>query len=334
MENKQKDPVLEAFQTLKETSVPEPVAQRRMQANFIQQIQQVREETVTFSRKSRLNQQRNQKNNLIYRWRTSSMTVKIIGAIVALATLLGGAGAGTVYAAQTALPDDALYDVKVWSEDVRLDLAQSPEEDLALHLDFADRRIEEMFALLDEGKPLDVELKLELIQHLWLAEQLIGDCEDPILAQDQVRDRLKLQDQLLMDAPEDALLTQTRDMLQQRIHLMDCDTEECRQQVCQDGDCLTGDQDMVQDQIRDQLRIDQPEGAGSETGNGYTGEYPEPQQGQNEDPGTGQGAENQPDGAGDGGQNAGNGSGQEKTPEPAENQQSGDGNGNGGGNGK
>lgn len=332
--NPEKDPViLEALQAARDVSVPEPADQRRMQARFIQQIQQVRQENVTFSRKPRLNKRQSFANNGFLQWRTKTMAVKIIGIIVAIATVLGGAGAGTVYASQSALPDDMLYDVKVWSEDTRLDMTQAPEDDLALHLEFADRRIEEMIALLEEGKTPELELNLELVGHLWMAEQLIDDCEDPIQAQEQVHQRLMIQEQLLTNAPEDALMTQTRSMLRQQLNLMECEPgdEECQQAVCEDGGCMTGDQDMTHEQVRDQLREDQPEGAGSETGNGYTGEYPEPQQGKDEEKGDGQGNSDQEKEPGDG---TGNGGNQNENPGPGEDQQPGDGNGNGnGGNG-
>jgi hypothetical protein len=332
--NPEKDPiVLEALQAARDVSSPEPAGQRRMQARFIQQIQQVRQENVTFSRKPRLNKRQSFKNNRFLQWRTNTMAVKIIGIIVAIATVLGGAGAGTVYASQSALPDDILYDVKVWSEDTRLDMAQAPEEDLALHLEFADRRIEEMLALFEEGKTPDLELKLELAGHLWMAEQLIVDCDDPIQAQDQVRQRLMTQDQLLTNVPEDALMTQTRSMVRQQLNLMDCELgdEECQQAVCEDGGCMTGEQPMTHEQVRDQLREDQPEGAGSETGNGYTGEYPEPQQGKDEETGNGQG--NGSDEEKEPGDGTGNGGNQNENPGPDEDQQPGDGNGNDNGNG-
>lgn len=283
--NPQQDPkILQSLQAMKEVPTLEPSEQRRMQADFIQQIQRVRADTVTFSQKSRLNHRKQFANNLFLRWRTSSMATKIIGIIIAITTVLSGAGAGTVYAAQSALPDEALYDVKLWSEEVQLDLAQSPESDLALHLKFADRRVEEMLEMQAEGEDVDPELGLELTGHLWMAEQLAGECEDPLEAQQQIRQRLMNQEQLLTNAPEDALMTQTRQMLQQQLRLMQCDPEDedCQQQVCEDGGCMTGDQPMTHEQVRDQLREDQPEDAGG-NGNGYTGEYPEPQQGKDEE---------------------------------------------------
>jgi hypothetical protein len=322
----EQDPHLrEGLQAIKAVPEIEPAQQRRLQADFIQQIQRVRAESVTFSRNSRLNHQKHNPNPLVFRWRTSTMTVKMIGIIAAIAIALSGAGAGTVYAAQSALPDDGLYDLKLWSEEVRLDLTSAPEKDLALHLAFADRRVDEMLALQAENKAIDPELNLELTGHLWMAEQLVEQCEDPLQAQAQVQQRLMNQEQLLANAPEDALMTQTRSMIRQQLHLMECEPgdEDCQQQACEEGGCMLGDQPMTHDQIREQLREDQPEGAGSETGNGYTGEYPEPQQGNDGEPG--------PDGEQPG--SGGNGANQDGEP-GSDGEQPGNGGDGGGGNGK
>jgi len=247
------------------------------------------------------------------------MAIKIVSIVVALVTLFSGAGAGTVFASQDALPNEFLYPVKLWSEELRLTLSQDVEKDLLLHLDFADQRVDEMLALADTGLVPDNTLKINLQTHLWLAEKLANQTDDPVQAQDQVRSRMMLQEQKLTNAPEDAIMTQTRSMLQQQIHWMECQTDECRQQVCQDETCLNEGPLMTQDmlQIRDQLRTDQPEGAGNPDANGYTDDYPEPQQGQNEDPGTGSnGGEGQ----------TGNGYGSpQQTPEPGDNQQNGHG---------
>jgi hypothetical protein len=303
------DDVLAAFEAARQTPLPQPDVQRRLKNEFLAQVQQARPQNVTFSQKQRLNQQKTSNNSLVYRWRTSSMTVKIISILVAVTILLGGAGAGTVMASQSALPDETLYPLKRWSEDVRFDLASQPDKQLALHLDFADRRVDEMVTLLAEGVVFDQELRLDLLTHLWMASQLTEDCEDPLLAQARVQSRLMAQEMKLTNAPEDALMTQTRSVLRQQIRLMDCTTEECSQEVCEGGGCMVSEQLMTVEPIREQLRIDQPEGAGSETGNGYTGEYPEPQQGKPEDSG------GQQEDAGNGSDNGAQNGGQEdKTP--------------------
>ena len=311
----------EMMQTLKDVPSPEPTLQRRMQADFLHQIHAIQAQSVTIPQKTRLNHQEKPTKYFFNRWRTSSMTVKILAILIASVTLFSAAGAGTVYAAQSALPDEALYPVKLWSEEVRLDWSQTPDRDVALHLAFADRRVDEMVALADAGKPIDNELQIELQTHLWMAARLAQQTEDPIQAQNQLRNTLMNQEMKLNNVPEDAAMTQTRTMLRQQIRLMDCETEGCEQEVCAEGGCLNDEPLMTQDQVRDQLRTNQPEGAGNEDANGMTGDYPEPKQGNTE--GNGNGSGNQEGG------NQENPGQKTQTPEPGTGQQNGEGNGNG-----
>lgn len=78
-------------------------------------------------------------------------TVSTLFLIFAL--LFGGTGA-TVYAAQGSLPDQALYSVKLASEDVRAGLATSDQNRLELALNFADNRLNEALQLAAEGKTI------------------------------------------------------------------------------------------------------------------------------------------------------------------------------------
>ncbi len=73
--------------------------------------------------------------------------------VLTLTVLFGGAGA-TVYAAQSSMPDEALYPLKTISEDLRLNLAVDPEAQIKLLLNYADERVGEMAKLLDQGEPV------------------------------------------------------------------------------------------------------------------------------------------------------------------------------------
>ena len=57
------------------------------------------------------------------------------GTLLLIAALLLGGGGATAVAAQTAEPDGALYPVKVWSEEVRFDLARTDQktDDVMMH---------------------------------------------------------------------------------------------------------------------------------------------------------------------------------------------------------
>ena len=187
------------------------------------------------------------------------MFTQIISALLILITLAGGAGAGTVYAAQSSMPADALYPVKTWSENARLGLAASPEKDIDLLLEFANRRIEEMLVLAEEGTVVPEPLITRLQTHLELALQLCDQLQDPLQTRLQIRQTLMIQQMLLENAPQDAQILQTRNMLQQRIHQID-------QTPLLDP---AQDQDQLQQQDRDRLRTDQPEDAGNPEANGY-----------------------------------------------------------------
>lgn len=64
-------------------------------------------------------------------------------------------GAGAAYASEGALPGDGLYSAKTAIEEVRLAFADS-EGDVSLFNEFANRRVEEMQALVAAGRPEDL----------------------------------------------------------------------------------------------------------------------------------------------------------------------------------
>ena len=190
---------------------------------------------------------------------------QVISALLILTTLVGGAGIGTVFAAQTSMPNDLLYPIKTWSENARLELATSPEKDIELLLEFAERRVDEMLTLAEEGSEISEPLMTQLQAHLEFAAQLCDQASDPLQTRLQIRQTLMTQEMLLNNAPEDAMMLRTRDMLQQKIHQID-------QTPLEDG-TLLGDApetaDILQSQDRDHLRTDQSEDAGNLNANGY-----------------------------------------------------------------
>jgi hypothetical protein len=80
-------------------------------------------------------------------------SVALIIAIVAL--LFGGAGI-TAVTAQSALPGDALYPVKTTIEQTRLSLASDAGNRAQMKMEFAEQRLEEIAALIEEGRFQDV----------------------------------------------------------------------------------------------------------------------------------------------------------------------------------
>ncbi len=77
------------------------------------------------------------------------------------------AGIGTVAASASALPDDALYPVKLAAEQVRVTLAFSDVDKAKLHLQFAERRAGEMTEMARQGKSDKISMLTEQIaKHL------------------------------------------------------------------------------------------------------------------------------------------------------------------------
>lgn len=84
-----------------------------------------------------------------------AMAITLIIAMVVL-----GSGIGGAYASQSALPGDALYPVKLLTEDVRMALKFNPESKANLEMSFAAKRLEEIKNVLEEkgvdAKGLDI----------------------------------------------------------------------------------------------------------------------------------------------------------------------------------
>jgi Domain of unknown function (DUF5667) len=71
--------------------------------------------------------------------------------VVLVLILFGGAGV-TAYAAQSALPGDALYPIKTGLEQSQVKLARDAGDQAQLHLAFAERRLQELSELINEGR--------------------------------------------------------------------------------------------------------------------------------------------------------------------------------------
>ena len=91
-----------------------------------------------------------------YRRRFSMASVILV--IVLTLSALGG---GTVYAAQDSLPGDALYPVKLGTEQVRMMLPGNDVVKAQRALSFASRRMGEMEALAEKGRVQDLDLAVE-----------------------------------------------------------------------------------------------------------------------------------------------------------------------------
>lgn len=171
-------------------------------------------------------------NNTLNR-KERKMTYATIMLIFAL--VFGGSG-GVVYAAQESMPEDALYGVKLISEDVRDTLTFEQQSKVNLALAFANRRVEEMKALIEDGNTPPESLVARYQQQINLAFQYAAGLSDEavepaflqIRTQLQQQDRTMEQLQLQQNINEDALkiTEQVRSMAQNRIVLLENGLED------------------------------------------------------------------------------------------------------------
>lgn len=162
-------------------------------------------------------------------FRKEQFAMNMIVSILVVASLLFGGGA-TVNAAQNDLPGEPLYTLKLWSEDVGVQLQNNQETKVDRLLEMAQNRIQEMTQLAAEGNPISDSVQQRLEQHLKQALQICSTLDDAALDRTllRVRDRLQQQDRdldqlQLHTQSRDTLqlLTQTRTMLQDRLQLVE-----------------------------------------------------------------------------------------------------------------
>jgi hypothetical protein len=150
----------------------------------------------------------------------------LVAIVITLTAVFGGAGA-TVYAAQGSLPDQPLYQVKTWSEDVRLALTGSAQGKLDLTLEFTDRRLAEIAKLQTANKPIPAGVTTRLQQELNTALKIAAAMDDPQMVQAlvQIRQQAEVQAQIMasvMNAGSnqgDPILARLQERLQEQVRL-------------------------------------------------------------------------------------------------------------------
>lgn len=151
----------------------------------------------------------------------------IVSLILAASLLLGGGA--TVAAAQDDLPNQSLYQLKLWTENAKMAMTGDPQEQATLLMSMAQARVQEMTALAEQGIAPPDQVRDQLQQHLHQALQLATDMDEATREQVllQLRDCLQTQDQTMqqlqlhVDADIEPLLTRTRQMLQTQLQLAD-----------------------------------------------------------------------------------------------------------------
>ncbi|HRF50205.1 MAG TPA: DUF5667 domain-containing protein, partial [Anaerolineales bacterium] len=115
-----------------------------------------------------------------------------------LSLAFGGAGV-TAVAAQTSQPDEALYGVKLATEDLRLGLSSGPEARLALALNLVQVRTQEMTNLAESDRPIPQVTATRLQAHVEWVLRAAAELDDAALvtALAQIRERSQAQAQTL-----------------------------------------------------------------------------------------------------------------------------------------
>jgi len=202
--------IVERLEEIKPVPARDPQAAARARAQFLNQAVSASEF------------QRQKGWRSIFRKEQFAMNT-ILSVMVIMGLLFGGVA--TVSATQDALPNEPLYSVKTWSEDVELQLQNDPEEKVNRLMELAQIRVQEMTQLVEAGQVPPDRVRLRLEQHIQQALQICNTMDDATLERtllrirDQLRERDQDMDRLQLHATQDAqpVLERTRTMLQQRL---------------------------------------------------------------------------------------------------------------------
>ena len=146
--------------------------------------------------------------------------------ILSLCLLFGSTGAA-VYAAQYSLPDDMLYPVKAWSEDVRFSMTGSSQGKLDLILEFTDQRMAEIARMLAAEEPISAGIAARFQDELDIVLQLAAGMNDKRIMQAlvQIRHQAEIQSQSMMvwmgtgSGRTDPELARLQERLQEQLQL-------------------------------------------------------------------------------------------------------------------
>ena len=170
----------------------------------------------------------------LFDWKERSpMFTTLALIIVTFSLLFGGAGA-TVFAAQDSLPGEILYPLKSLSEQARLELAPEAADRFTLHMQYIERRVDEISRLAEAGVEPPVNLQNHLALQLDQSLQLAAGMEDPqaVEALSRLREMLRNQERILAavhgtgGAPVQAALLQVRQQIRERLQLVETGVQD------------------------------------------------------------------------------------------------------------
>ena len=117
---------------------------------------------------------------------TMKLSYSVLLAALLLVVLLFSSAGATAFAAKSALPGDALYQVKMSIEQAQVRLVADAARLAELHLEFAERRLDEISGLIAEGRYGEIERATQEfeyhVQQALVAMQTVA-AGDPLRAQ-------------------------------------------------------------------------------------------------------------------------------------------------------
>jgi outer membrane biosynthesis protein TonB len=108
-------------------------------------------ERASYQFQAALREMESEKRHGLFGWQPRWATAVIVVIVILLA------GSGTVVAAGNSLPDEPLYQVKLATEAVRLALTPASLDKAELYVELADKRVDEIVKMAEEGKVEPVE---------------------------------------------------------------------------------------------------------------------------------------------------------------------------------
>ncbi len=192
----------ELLHELRRSTARDPQLAARARDAFLAEAAKIAPQAprVSFSAPERLNRWKEIINTLRFGMQKEQkpMFNLVMTALLVLGALFGS-GATTVAAAQAAQPDETLYPLKTWTEDVRMDWESDPQARLDLALQFSARRTQEIQAMLaaDSAIPELVVTRFENQQQQALDLAAGMSDELTISALEQVRDQVRQQEQAM-----------------------------------------------------------------------------------------------------------------------------------------
>lgn len=195
--------------------------------NYLSEAKLIQSEIVTTNNDLRHRYWKNKQKKVFgIRKEPLPMLTQVVSIILIAVTLLGGIGGGTVYASQSALPDELLYPIKIWAEDFQLEMTRSEDKQFEMNLQFAEKRMDEISELVQAGDKIPLQLFERLQQHFDFASKLADFTSDPMQSKQQIQEQLQNQQQTMnqlhqyLDVENDAVLLRTQEMLRDRLRII------------------------------------------------------------------------------------------------------------------